>query len=125
MNGNFGGTPEKTKRGHDDNNKALYFILKCCNILIKYFGKQFRYVYPTCSKKQWKKLLKTSPFVWERGGYPKTKDCVWKVQTEKGKRIDCGKPPFVNIEHITKHERVDNFNNVFDCGENEENEKII
>jgi len=85
--------------------------------LVKYFGKQFRYVYPMCSKKQWKKLLKTSPFKWERSGYPKTKDCVWKVQTEKGKRIDCGKPPFVNIEHIVKRERIGNFNNIFDCGE--------
>ena len=45
--------------------------------LAKVFGKQFRYVYPLCSKRRWVELRTASPFQWQRGGYPKDADCEW------------------------------------------------
>jgi len=61
----------------------------------KYFGKQFRYIYPlSISKKDFKELLEESPFDWNRK-YPKDKDLKWKVQVDKGKRKNCEAPPFV------------------------------
>jgi hypothetical protein len=61
---------------------------------IKYFGYQFRYVYPLCDKKEWQQLLTTSPCTWQRGNYPKDKDCRWWKQTDKGKREECDMPAF-------------------------------
>jgi hypothetical protein len=66
----------------------------------KYFGLQFRYVYPLCSKKEWKALLKESPFKWERCNYPKEADCTWEVQINKGLREKCNKPPFITTEYV-------------------------
>lgn len=70
----------------------------------KYFGFQFRYVYPLCDKRIWKELLKSSPITWERGNYPKDKDCKWWKQAEKGRRIECSMPDFTGTEYkkITK-----------------------
>lgn len=68
----------------------------------KYFGLQFRYVYPLCNQKEWKELLKTTPFEWSKGNYPKDNDCVWKEQVTKGKRIDCEKPPFNTTKYVEK-----------------------
>lgn len=70
----------------------------------KYFGYQFRYVYPLCDKKEWGELLKTSPFEWKRNGYPKDNDCKWKEQIYKGKRIDCEKPPFNTTKYVKKED---------------------
>lgn len=50
------------------------------------YGKQFRYVYPTCNKREWKKLLKETEFNWERGNYPKDKDIEFYIKDDKGKR---------------------------------------
>jgi len=68
--------------------------------LVKYFGLQFRYVYPLCDKKEWKKIIATSPFEWNRSGYPKDVDCVWKEQVAKGVRKDCDKPPFTTTKYV-------------------------
>jgi hypothetical protein len=58
----------------------------------KYFGMQFRYVYPLCGKKEWRLLQAESPFEWRRNNYPKHADCKWKVQTGKGRREPCELP---------------------------------
>tara|TARA_R110001583_G_scaffold5996_1_gene31510 strand:+ start:44 stop:826 length:783 start_codon:yes stop_codon:yes gene_type:complete len=50
------------------------------------YGKQFRYVFPTCNKREWKKLLKETNFNWERGNYPKDKDIEFYIKDKKGKR---------------------------------------
>jgi hypothetical protein len=68
----------------------------------KYFGLQFRYVYPLCGKREWKAIQKSSPFDWKRGEYPKDDDCKWMVQVEKGKREPCDKPPFVITQYKQK-----------------------
>lgn len=68
----------------------------------KYFGLQFRYVYPLCSRKEWNDILKHSPFTWERKNYPKTDDCKWLKQIAKGKREPCEKPPFVTTQYVSK-----------------------
>jgi len=72
---------------------------------------QFRYVYPLCDRKEWYKLISTSPFIWQRENYPKDDDCYWKIQTNKGKREKCEKPPFIMTEYVkeTKDERVNVF----------------
>lgn len=68
--------------------------------LTKYFGKQFRYVFPLCSKHEWKTLIQESPFVWTRNNYPKDVDCTWEMQTGLGKRVVCGMPPFVAGDYV-------------------------
>ena len=50
------------------------------------YGKQFRYIYPTCNKREWKKLLKETEFNWTRGGYPKDKDIEFFIKDKDGKR---------------------------------------
>lgn len=65
----------------------------------KYFGRQYRYVYPLCSKKEWKELVKTSPFTWIQGNYPKDKDCKWQKQLGKGKRVECDMPVISGTEY--------------------------
>lgn len=66
----------------------------------KYFGYQFRYALPLCSKREWRNIEAASPIEWRRGGYPKDGDCRWMVQTAKGQRIECGAPPFVATQYI-------------------------
>ena len=68
--------------------------------LTKYFGKQFRYVYPLCGKRMWRELQDSSPFDWARGGYPKDADCTWEKQTGLGQREACGMPPFVRGDYV-------------------------
>jgi len=70
----------------------------------KYFGFQFRYIYPLCNEKEWKALQATSPFPWQRQDYPKDASCAWFKQLEKGKRIECDMPSFSGTEYkkITK-----------------------
>jgi len=62
--------------------------------LTKYWGKQFRYVYPLCSRREWEALLGESPYKWTRGSYPKDEDCTWQVSLAGGVRSECCKPPF-------------------------------
>lgn len=66
----------------------------------KYFGLQFRYMYPLCNKKEIKLLLKESPYEWKRKDYPKDVDCKWKKQLHKGKHVGCDKPPFITTNYI-------------------------
>lgn len=66
--------------------------------LKKYYGKQFRYVYPLCGKREWRELMEISPFGWKRGGYPKRDDCQWKMRDEKGEKVDCPPPPWLKTE---------------------------
>lgn len=65
----------------------------------KYFGFQFRYIYPLCDKKEWKVLQETSPFVWRRNEYPKDVSCKWWKQISKGKREQCDLPPFITTKY--------------------------
>jgi len=69
----------------------------------KYFGKQFRYVYPLCSKGEWKHLKRESTVPWDRNGYPKETDCLWKHQLTKGKREFCDMPEFVATTYTKNH----------------------
>ncbi|KKN58793.1 hypothetical protein LCGC14_0548880 [marine sediment metagenome] len=66
----------------------------------KYFGLQFRYLYPLCHKQEWRKLQETSPFEWNRNSYPKDKDCLWKKQVAKGEHESCGLPPFKHTNYV-------------------------
>ena len=50
------------------------------------YGKQFRYIYPTCNKREWKNLLKETGFTWTRGNYPKDEDIEFYIKDENGKR---------------------------------------
>lgn len=50
------------------------------------FGKQFRYVYPICNKKEWKKLILESDFKWERKNFPKDNDVEFYIKDKDGKR---------------------------------------
>lgn len=70
--------------------------------LIKYFGKQFRYLFPLCSRNEWKKLQKTSPETWTRSGYPKDADCIWEKQIAKGIREKCDMPPYLYGDYAKK-----------------------
>jgi hypothetical protein len=65
----------------------------------KYWGKQFRYVYPLCGKREWKDLQAGSPFPWERGHYPKDVDCTWGVDTDTGRK-ECAMPPFTRGAYV-------------------------
>ena len=47
-----------------------------------YRGKQFRYVYFLCDKKERKQLLKESPIDWKQPN-PKNVDLEWKIQNLK------------------------------------------
>jgi len=67
--------------------------------MTKYFGLQFRYVFPLCDKREWRRIMATSPFTWTQFDYPKDADCKWKVQISKGKREDCELPPFITTEY--------------------------
>ncbi len=58
----------------------------------QYRGKQFRYCYFLCNKREKKKLLKESNVEWTLS-HPKDVDLEWKERTENG-WIECGKPPY-------------------------------
>ena len=70
----------------------------------KYFGFQFRYVYPLCSKRQWREIAGGSPFKWERGNYPKEADCQWKHQVGRGIIVPCAKPLFRMTRYVKEDE---------------------
>jgi len=50
------------------------------------YGKQFRYLFPICDKREWKKLQRESQFTWERGNYPKDRDLEFWIKDKEGKR---------------------------------------
>jgi len=50
------------------------------------YGKQFRYIYPLCNKREWKKLLAESQFAWTRENHPKDSDIEFYIKDENGKR---------------------------------------
>ena len=50
------------------------------------YGKQFRYVYPTCNKREWKNLINESEFNWTRCDYPKDKEIEFYIKDKDGKR---------------------------------------
>jgi len=68
--------------------------------LTKYFGKQFRYVYPLCDKRKWQRLAAESPYEWTRGNYPKDADCTYRQQVGKGNIVDCKEIPFVRGDSV-------------------------
>lgn len=47
-------------------------------------GKQFRYIYFLCDKKEKKRLLEESEFDWGITNMPKEKDLEWKKKTDEG-----------------------------------------
>lgn len=67
----------------------------------KFWGKQFRYVFPLCEKREWKRLAKLSPFDWKRSDYPKDADCTYEKQVESG-REPVDKLPFVKGDYVRK-----------------------
>jgi len=70
--------------------------------LKKYFGLQFRYIFPLCDKKEWNTLLKESPFEWHRNNYPKIDDCIWYEQNNGIGKTQCEKPPFIMTSYPIK-----------------------
>lgn len=56
-------------------------------------GKQFKYAFFTCDKREKKKLLKTSKVPLSRD-YPKHKDLLWKIKVSKGKWEETERPYF-------------------------------
>ena len=70
--------------------------------LTKYWGKQFRYIYPLCDKRQWQALERESPYVWQRGSYPKDADCTFEKQIALGKREEVDALPFVRGDYIER-----------------------
>ena len=81
-------------------NSRAFAVAEAMNIK-KYYGLQFRYVYPLCNKWKWKELQDESPFKWTKK-YPKDVDCKWRRQIAKGKREDCGMPPFKITNYVNK-----------------------
>jgi hypothetical protein len=70
--------------------------------LTKYYGYQFRYCYPLCGNKEWKRLLAESTVTWTRGNYPKSADCRWWKQTRKGHTEECPFPFVVATKQVAK-----------------------
>ena len=73
-----------SKKGEKYGSRAFKIINKQGYRIL--YGKQFRYIYPTCNKREWKKLLKETEFNWTRGGYPKDKDIEFFIKDKDGKR---------------------------------------
>ena len=104
----------RTIQGLSTGEKVGKFKTRCYSVtasmgFTKYFGLQFRYVYPLCSKKEWNILSQSSPFLWIRNQYPKDKDCKWKIQTEKGKRNACSMQPFQSTQYIKQNNQLSLF----------------
>lgn len=57
-----------------------------------YWGKQFRYVYFLCDRKEHKRLLAETTVPWNRE-YPKDKDLQWKIAAQ-GSKVNCERPTF-------------------------------
>ncbi len=68
----------------------------------KFWGMQLRYVYPLCSRGEWKRLQESSTVSWRRGDYPKFKDLKWEQQIGLGERVPCDIPPFVESVRIKR-----------------------
>lgn len=64
----------------------------------KYWGKQFRYVYPLCDVKEWAAISSSSQFEWRRNSYPKSADCTWEIQTSSG-RESISSFPFTSYKY--------------------------
>lgn len=63
-----------------------------------YQGKQFRYCYLLCSKKEKKKLLSSSTVIrWLE--HPKELDLQWKIQTNDG-YVSCNKPFYYSKRRV-------------------------
>lgn len=58
-----------------------------------YKGRQFRYIYFTCDKKEKKRLMKECQFELSKN-YPKQEDLKWRVKDENNKWVDSDMPPF-------------------------------
>ena len=64
------------------------------NGISHYWGKQFRYVYFLCSRKETKRLLAETTVDWGMN-YPKDADLEWKVtDAAKGSKVNCERPTF-------------------------------
>ncbi len=72
-----------------------------------YKGRQFRYVYFLCSRRERKELLGSSGYAWEGGGYPKDCDLKWLISTKDG-WVDSGCPDYRPEERCFRRKNVDN-----------------
>lgn len=74
-----------------------------------YKGKQFRYIYPLCNRREWRRLLEESTVSWGLE-HPKHDDLLWKVKKADGWEV-C-EAPFYDTNQLSfyksKRERVDN-----------------
>ncbi len=68
--------------------------------LTKWWGKQFRYVLPLCSKRRWRQLQEESLMEWNLD-YPKGADLVWEVQCGSD-RHPAGPPPFLRGAYVKR-----------------------
>lgn len=68
----------------------------------KWWGRQFRYVYPLCQQREWARLQYISPFEWRRSEYPKASDCVWECQTVADGRRTSDAPPWQRGAYIER-----------------------
>ena len=59
-----------------------------------YKGKQFKYLFFTCNKREKKRLMKECNEMLSRK-YPKEDDLEWKIQVGKGKWEKCERPPYL------------------------------
>lgn len=92
--------PRQTKqffsKGEDDKRLSARPTLEQMNKLgiVHYKGKQFKYVYYLCDKKQ-KKLLQEECLEPLFLQYPKQNDLEWKMKTSEGRWVKCDKPPYM------------------------------
>ena len=68
-----------------------------------YKGKQFKYAYFVCDKREQKRLRRECVEPLTRD-YPKQEDLAWKEQDENGKWSLCSKPPYMtDMDTSTRH----------------------
>jgi len=89
-----------TERGTGKRNSRALSVTEAAGYT-KWWGRQFRYVYPLCKQREWDALRQASPFEWRRDGYPKDADCVWEVQTSAGGKQTSGPPPWRRGAYIS------------------------
>lgn len=89
-----------TERGTGERNSRALSVTEAAGYT-KWWGRQFRYVYPLCKQREWDALRQASPFEWRRDGYPKDADCVWEVQTSAGGKQTSGPPPWRRGAYIS------------------------
>lgn len=92
--------PRQTKQffaaGADDTRQTVRPTVKQMEQLgiSHYKGRQFRYVFFTCDRREKKRLMQECLVSLTRD-YPKAADLKWKVQVGERKWVECDKPPYI------------------------------